>query len=194
MQGLDELLLRLVAELRSPLLTRIATDITSLGSTTVIVVQAVVAGVFLIIAANNRRGALQLGLATAGAALWVQVLKRLLRRARPVIVTPLVEATGFSDPSGHTASATALYVTLALLIGAYLDRRGRRAAWVIAVVLILLIALSRIYLGVHYPSDVLFGLILGGAWSITCDIVLRIGYGNISGTRWARRPSGRASS
>jgi undecaprenyl-diphosphatase len=194
MQGLDELLLRAVAELRSPLLTRIATDVTSLGSTTLILLQAAIAAVLLIVVAGNRRGALQMGIAVAGAELWVQILKRLLHRARPIIVPALVEATGFSDPSGHTASSTALYITIALLAGSHLDRRGRRAVWVIAAALIFLVGLSRIYLGVHYPSDVVFGLILAGAWSITCDIVLRIGYGKIRGTRWARRPSGRASS
>src|SRR5262249_34152553 len=98
MQALDELLLRAVAELRSPLLTRIAMDITSLGSTTLILLQAAIAAVLLIVLAGNRRGAVQVGIAVAGAELWVQILKRLLHRARPIIVPALVEATGFSDP------------------------------------------------------------------------------------------------
>jgi undecaprenyl-diphosphatase len=151
--------------MRSPLLNRIATDLTSLGSTTLIVIQAVIAGVFLVLT-GRRRSAIQLGVATGGVELWTQIIKRLLRRARPQIVAPLVGASGFSLPSGHAASSTALYVTLALIIGPRLDQRGRRAVNIFATVLILSIAVSRVYLGVHYLSDAVFGFVLGWLWSL----------------------------
>jgi undecaprenyl-diphosphatase len=173
MQPLDEWVLQAVAGMRSPLLNRIATDLTSLGSTTLIVVQAGIAAVFLILTAKSRRSAIQVGVAAGGAELWVQIIKRLLRRARPQIVPPLVSASGFSTPSGHAASSTALYVTLALIIGPRLDPPARRAVNIIAAVLVLSIGISRVYLGVHYLSDAVLGFVLGWLWSLAAAKLLR---------------------
>jgi len=82
-------------------------------------------------------------------------LKLLLSRPRPSLFTPLVSASGFSFPSGHVTASVATFGFLAVLLW-----REKRFGWAIAsLVLVPLVALSRIYLGVHYPSDVLGSLI-----------------------------------
>src|SRR5262245_31304727 len=166
MEAFDESLVRLLAQVRSPVLNQIARDVTSLGSTALIVIQALIAGVLLVVVGRHRKGALQLGLSVGITELTVEILKRLLRRDRPQVVPPLTEVTGYSYPSGHTAAATALYLTLVIIIGPWLHRRGLRAARWISGILVVLVGISRIYLAVHYPTDVASGFLVGAGWSL----------------------------
>jgi undecaprenyl-diphosphatase len=165
MDSLDEFLIRALADLRFPLMNRIMVDITSLGSATVIAILTAVAAVLLIYMRHNPRGAIQLAVAAGGADLWVELIKRTLGRARPIGIEHLVEVTGFSYPSGHAAAATGLYFTLAIILGRTLERRARIAIYITFGTVIALVALSRVYLGVHYPSDVVSGILLGMLWS-----------------------------
>lgn len=164
--NMDELLFQALSEIRSPALTRMAMDITALGSTTLIMVQAIVAGVFLVLVLHSRRAAVHLGIATGGCALWIELFKQLIHRARPTILPHLADVTGFSFPSGHAANSAAFYITMVLLLSPYVKRPARLALSLIAIILIALIALSRVYLGVHYASDIAGGLVLGIAWSL----------------------------
>lgn len=161
----DEFAFRAVSEIRSPALNRILIDISSLGSTPVVTIQAVIAGVFIILILHSRLLTVRLGVATGGCALWIEILKQVFRRARPETIEHLVNVRGFSFPSGHAAASAALYITLALILSPHLEKRARIAVRVIATILIALIALSRVYLGVHYASDVAGGLVLGIGWS-----------------------------
>ena len=110
-----------------------------------------------------------------GAWLLNEVLKAFYQRARPDIFR-LAQAGGYSFPSGHAMISLAFYGMLAYLVWFDLRRRGSSRAWVPAValgMLVLLIGISRIYLGVHYPSDVLGGYAAGGVWLMACVTALR---------------------
>ena len=88
-------------------------------------------------------------------------VKGVVGRSRPVLTDPVASASGLSFPSGHAQSAVVVWVLLAMVVSPYVPRRGRLAVWAGALLMILSIGLSRVALGVHYPSDVLGGYLLG---------------------------------
>lgn len=151
-----------VFALRTPTLTRIALFFTALGLTPVISPIALLAVGFLC-AHHRMRASLLLVLSMLGGAGLDAVMKNWMHRLRPPAPW-LTTASGFSFPSGHAMIAVAFYGMLGYLLIVSLGWPRRLVVPVTAVV-VLLIGLSRIYLGVHYPSDVLAGFALGGAWS-----------------------------
>jgi undecaprenyl-diphosphatase len=164
--SLDRTILIAFANLRTPWLTAMAVDITALGSNTLVVLISIVALCVLFLS-KDRMGALQLLAASAGAQLLTHATKDFIDRARPEDVGQLVHASGFSYPSGHALAAASLYLTLAILAGRHLETIGRQwAILAMTVVIILLVGTSRVYLGVHYPSDVAGGISLGIAWAL----------------------------
>jgi undecaprenyl-diphosphatase len=90
------------------------------------------------------------------------VVKTLVGRARPVVEDAVAHAPGSSFPSGHATQITATTVTLTLLVWPLLGPRGRVVVPVVAGVLVVLTGLDRVLLGVHFPSDVVAGVLLGG--------------------------------
>jgi undecaprenyl-diphosphatase len=169
----DRFCLRAIAELRSPIGNRIATDITSLGSMTVISIEVIIASILLVHLANRRRAAVQLIVAVAGAELWVEIIKPILHRARPDVVEPLAQAFGYGFPSGHTTTSTALYLTLTMILAPWLERSARILLAVVFGLVIVLIGFSRVYLGLHSPSDVAAGFVLGTVWSLAVRRIMR---------------------
>lgn len=164
--AVDAQILRYVANLRRPWLTIPAIDITALGSLTLLSLAALAAALPLL-QLGDLRGAAQLLVAISGAGVWTLLTKRLFSRARPDLEHRLIEVQGYSFPSGHAAGAAALYVTLAIVVGRHVrSLRGR--VWLLAgsSTLALLIGLSRVYLGVHYASDVASGLTFGTGWAL----------------------------
>jgi undecaprenyl-diphosphatase len=161
----DVAILERVAGLRRGWITGGAFDVTALGSV-VVVTLLVVTAVVVLLALAARADALQVALAAVGSAAWVAVLKNVLGRGRPTAVPRLVEVTGFSFPSGHTLAAAAVYATIAIVVGRRLPAGWARGA-LLAMTLILVgsVGASRVYLGVHYPSDVLAGVLFGLAWA-----------------------------
>lgn len=99
-----------------------------------------------------------------GSSLLNDTIKALVGRTRPVLANPIATATGKSFPSGHTQSAIVGYGILLLIFLPVIGRRWRPAVAAVATVMVLLIGFSRIALGVHYVSDVVGGLLIGGAW------------------------------
>jgi len=96
---------------------------------------------------------------------WVLQLgaKGLVQRARPVVEDALEHAPGSSFPSGHATNTAAAALTLTLLVWPLLGRRGRVVVPVVAGTVTLITAADRVFLGVHYPSDVVAGILLGTA-------------------------------
>jgi undecaprenyl-diphosphatase len=96
-------------------------------------------------------------------------LKHFFHRERPVLENPLVTLSSYGFPSGHTMGATLLYGLLALLAWKNVRNRAARLACVAGACLwILLIGLTRIYLGAHYLTDVLGALAAGLLWLVVC--------------------------
>jgi len=145
-------------------------DITSLGSGTLVTIFCIIA-VLVFGSLRNWLSALQVCAATAAAGLWAAIAKSSIQRPRPEEILQLTKASGYSFPSGHASGAAALYLTIALLICEYIpSHRGRVGVIAGAVVLIFLVAFSRVYLGVHYPSDVTAGICVGVASALLVDL------------------------
>jgi undecaprenyl-diphosphatase len=165
-QGRDALILAAIASVRRPWLTGIAIDLTALGSMTLVTLISLIALCVLLLL-RDRLAASQLLLNSAGAALLTMLTKNLIERTRPENVEHLVHVTGFSYPSGHSLVAASLYLTIAILTAHHLPTlQGRVLLFCIALAVVFLVGMSRMYLGVHYPSDVASGVSLGAAWAL----------------------------
>ncbi len=94
---------------------------------------------------------------------WVvgEVMKLIVLRVRPILDPPLALAPGYSFPSGHALNITVAATVMLLLLWPLLPAAGRVVAVLVAVVVVLAVGLDRIFLGVHFPSDVLAGYVLG---------------------------------
>ncbi len=101
----------------------------------------------------------------AGSALLPITVKLIVARPRPTI-EHLSQLSSLSFPSEHTTQAAAVYLTIAIMLSAGLTRGWREAAIVLGVLIALAVAWSRVYLGVHYPTDVAAGLLLGWSWAL----------------------------
>lgn len=127
----------------------------------------VAAAVTLLLAVRRDRiGAAMVAASTVGILIGNGLLKHLVGRARPELLPHLAVETSLSFPSGHASNAAAVF----LAIGWVLVRDGMRAriVWPVAVALILLVGVSRVVLGVHWPSDVLAGWCVGAGWMLVC--------------------------
>lgn len=144
--------------LSSPLLDRIMTFITWSGFQLAIPLTLLLVGWFWW--QQERRRAVFAVVAVAGAALTGVLLKAIFQRPRPTIFTPLFVETSYSFPSGHTLTAVGLYGFVAILLW----RSGRRGWAIVSALWAVLVGISRIYLGVHYPSDVLASFAVGTIW------------------------------
>jgi undecaprenyl-diphosphatase len=172
----DDAILLWLAEHRAPALTQFFLAITALGSWPVITLLTIGVCVGALLA-RERRLATTVALAMTGVPLLSHFLKTLYARERPSVVPHLETVASASFPSGHTLASVVFFVTLALLAAGHLRRRRLRV-FVVGYSLAIgaLVAASRIYLGVHFPSDVTGGALVGIAWSlaaVTLDRALR---------------------
>lgn len=143
-------------------LTSVWLAISDVAATEVILLATTVI-VGLLIVGNHWRGAAALALSVLTAQAVVQLLKLMVSRPRPEGEGAIVDPSGFSFPSAHSASAVALYLMLAVIATGLVRHRLRAAAYVAAGLVVVLVGFSRVYLGAHYPTDVLAGWLLGGA-------------------------------
>jgi undecaprenyl-diphosphatase len=155
-------------DLATPPLTTFFLIVTALGSIETIALVGLVGAVVL----GVRRRWLHLGTwlaAVVGSAALNQLLKALFGRPRPYFEHPLVLETSYSFPSGHAMESLVLYGMLAYFAVLALNTwRSRTAVVFGATLLVVLIGFSRMYLGVHYFSDVVAGYAAGGVWLSTC--------------------------
>lgn len=179
-QHYDDLVLRALrtsedlALPRGPVwLLPVARDITTLGGFTVIIL--ITLGTVGFLALRRKWHTCLLVLASiAGGSLISTTLKTFFARSRPAVVPHLVDVASLSFPSGHSMLGAITYLTLGALIArTTADRRIKIYCLGLAVTLVFLIGLTRLYLGVHYPTDVLGGWCAGMVWALLCALVAR---------------------
>lgn len=133
------------------------------------------AGLGFLVLLKRRAEASWIGASVLGASLINAGLKIWLHRPRPTVVPHLAVVSNASFPSGHAMISSATYLTLAIMIAEVQPRRSARLYAVCAAsVLVLLIGCSRVYLGVHWPSDVLAGWVFGGSWALGVFAINRL--------------------
>jgi undecaprenyl-diphosphatase len=149
-------------------------DLTSLGGFTIVALITALVMVYLLVI--GRRGSAALVVASiAGGTVLSQALKIGFARPRPDLVDHLVTVQTQSFPSGHAMLSAVTYLTLGALLARTEQRRAVRGyIFAVAGLLTLLIGLSRIFLGVHYPTDVLAGWTIGAAWALACWMAARL--------------------
>lgn len=154
-------------------LAEVGRDLTALGGVAVLLLAIVAVSGFLAIHGAYRMLVVLLVSTLGGiiASLW---MKHLFDRPRPEIVPHLAQVYTSSFPSGHSMMSAIVYLTLAVLVAPLL-----RSFWIrfyvitVAVVLTVLVGISRVYMGVHYPTDVLAGWAAGLVWALVCWLVAR---------------------
>jgi undecaprenyl-diphosphatase len=150
-----------------------ARDITALGGVTVLAMITLITGGFLLLDGKPHMawfvyGSVASGLLVSG------ILKSLFQRPRPDLVPHAAYVSTTSFPSGHSMMSAVTYLTLGALLARSLQRKRLKAFFlVLGALLTLLVGLSRVYLGVHWPTDVLAGWTAGASWAVVCWLVAR---------------------
>ena len=161
----DRPVLRFLVDHRSGLLTTAIRALTFMGGFPVLLPVVAVAGVTWWLARQTLLPLLLLAMGYAGSATLTDGIKAIVDRPRPPVADAIGHYSGASFPSGHALDAMVVYGSLALLV-ARASRRTpvRTAAWSSALVLVGAIAFTRLYLGAHWLTDVLAGILLGALW------------------------------
>ena len=155
-QNFDSYIYNLISSIKSNFMDIVFRTITKLGDEEVLIIIAIICLIFI----KNRRigGSIAINLASVG--LINHLLKEIVQRPRPPIELRMVEESSFSFPSGHAMASMAFYGLIMYYIYKYVKNKTvKNIICIILSVLILLVGISRIYLGVHYASDVLAGFL-----------------------------------
>ena len=143
-------------------------DLTALGSNVVLLIFTGAVAVFLAVRRQSHALALVV-VSTGGGFFLAQALKLVFARPRPDLVPHLAEVYSSSFPSGHSMFSAVVYLTLGALLSQLVEERALKAYFLgVACFLTFVVGLSRVYLGVHYPTDVLAGWSAGLAWAVVC--------------------------
>lgn len=175
----DNRVVNLFAMLRTPSLDRFMLAMTYLGSGRTLAVLAAV-GVIVALVWKRRGDALMIVLSLVASSIFFTAIKLLIERPRPPLWSARIVQAEFSFPSGHATTSAAFYGIVAFLLVRELRLRHLHHIWLeitaglCAVVLVVLVGISRVYLGVHYPSDVLAGWTGGALWVALTFVVTRI--------------------
>jgi undecaprenyl-diphosphatase len=179
-EHLDESLLRALRNphdpkepLGPPWLAEVGRDLTALGGVAALcLVTAAVAGCLLICHKYRALGLLLV--ATLSGLLLSTGLKDLFSRPRPTVVPHLSYVSSASFPSGHSMLSAVVYLTLGSLLACLVEQRRLKVYFLgVALLLTLLVGVSRVYMGVHYPTDVLAGWSAGLVWALACGLLAR---------------------
>lgn len=165
-QTFDENILRWIETLRTPFMNAMMVDVTALGGLALTVVLGLLACALFLLS-KDRAAAIHLFLTASGGFLISIYTKGLIARPRPSVIPQLIKASGFSYPSGHSITSSAVYLTMAILACRHFKSlRSRIVLLSLAAAMITLISFSRLYLGVHYPSDTMSGALMGMTWAL----------------------------
>jgi undecaprenyl-diphosphatase len=168
---LDELIITFIQSLENPFLTATMKFFSYIGSGSFINIIVVLGAIVLYFVLHDRSEILLFVLVLMGSHYIFRFLKEIFHRARPDLHR-LIEIGGYSFPSGHATNAMTVYGILSFLLWRHIPTsRGRKLLILFSTIMIFTIGFSRIYLGVHYPSDVLGGFFVGAFWlmvSIWC--------------------------
>jgi undecaprenyl-diphosphatase len=156
-------------------------DITAVGGTTLVTFVTLIA-VLTFLFHGKRRHAAVMGLGVWASSFSSELAKVFYHRPRPDLVSHMAYAYSGSFPSGHSTLSAAAYLILAVLVASLEPRRRTKAmAFGVAALVLVSVGLSRIYLGVHWPSDVIAGWCLGGLWALLAWLALRAVGGQVRG-------------
>ena len=171
------MLLRTPGDLNNPIgsknVEEAVRDVTALGGTTLVIVVTLVS-VLAFLFHKKRIHALVMAVVVLAAWASSSATKALYGRPRPELVPHQAYVYSASFPSGHSTMSTTAFLTLAMLVASLEARRRSKAlAYGLAAAVIVGVGFSRVYLGVHWPSDVLAGWCLGAAWALVGWVALR---------------------
>lgn len=167
----DTVLLLGLHQWANPVFDQLMLSITRLADPEFVVV-VVTVGLGWLLWQQQRLEAGMLAIACLGALLLNQGMKLAFARPRPTLWHPLIQETSYGFPSGHALGALVLYGFLAYLWARRYPRNSR-LVYSLIVIVIVLIGLSRLYLGVHYPTDIVAGYIVGFLWLSICVAILQ---------------------
>lgn len=169
----DQAIMLAISNFAEPVYTSFFIFITKFGAEFIFLFLVVLLALFL----KNRqyRDFFLVSAVTAGGSALVIIIKEIIGRVRPVIENPVYKAQGYSFPSGHSTTAMCFYGVLVFLVFKYVKNFWLKIFLTLFLsAIILLVGFSRVYLGVHYPSDVAAGYYLGLAWISFCVIIYRL--------------------
>ena len=158
-QAFDLKIISCIQSLKNEYLTVFYKMITIIADTYQSAIITILIVAFLYIKKHYRE-AFFLAITMSACGIAMPLLKNIFSRERPDFYR-LIEISGYSFPSGHTTSATTMYLTLAIVVLSIMNKLNKYFIFSIAVIGIVIIGSSRIYLGVHYPTDVMAGICLG---------------------------------
>ena len=162
----DQAIISFIQRLETPLLTKIMKFFTFIGAGSSIKILALISIIVLFFIFKHRSELILFTVVLIVSHYLFRVLKQLFQRARPDLHR-LIEIGGYSFPSGHATNAITVYGILSFLLWRHIPTRwGRTLLVFFSIIFIFSIGFSRIYLGVHYPSDVIAGYFVGGFWLI----------------------------
>lgn len=164
LEGFDRPLVRWFADIRSRGLTDAMRVITTLGGTIVALLALTIGAVASFVVTRSPRWPAFFAGVMAGGLQLAAIVKPIVGRARPLL-DPVYTVSSDAFPSGHAAVAAVCWGALAFFAAARVRSKGLAAAlWFVGATVVLLVGISRVYLGVHWPTDVLGGWALGGFW------------------------------
>ncbi len=162
-----------LAPIGSPAVQEAARDITALGGGVVLGLITAIAAGFLALDGKKHMAYFTCA-AVAGGTAAASLLKAVFQRPRPEIVPHIVYAASTSFPSGHSMMSAVTYLTLGALLARSHERKRLKAYFLLlASLLTIMVGVSRVYLGVHWPTDVLAGWTAGAVWALLCWLAAR---------------------
>ncbi len=172
----DHPVLRFLATHREPWLVTAMQVISDVGSPLGVGITATMVGVALAWSRRSWLPLLAIGFGVVGIGMINLTVKWVVSRSRPPEAIAVLGEDGFSFPSGHTTGTTVVWLLSAWMISRRTIRSGagRDLVWIGALLVIIAVGTSRVYLGVHFPSDVLAGWTLGAAWAVTIALVANV--------------------